>query len=121
MTDRNLIWSKTLLLASATLSGEADNVSITNSVADPIRWGRDWYNLHIQISNYRDHLAEAGHIEKTRPPDARSTRPRLDDKNWYEYDSNTIPLLHIGHIPAKTLLLTAPPERTAEGLSNGRK
>lgn len=71
MTERNLSWRKTLLVAYENFGGEADNVSITNFIVDLIKWDGDWNKLHIQLSKYRAHLAEAGHIERVRHPSAK--------------------------------------------------
>lgn len=72
MTERMLTWKSTLLVAYETFDGEADNVSITNFIADQINWDDDWNRLHTQLSKYRAHLAEAGHLEKVRHPSTKS-------------------------------------------------
>lgn len=72
MTERMLTWRRTLLVAYETFDGEADNVSITNFIADQINWDEDWNKLHLQLSKYRAHLAEAGHLEKVRYPSTKS-------------------------------------------------
>ena len=72
MTERMLTWRRTLLVAYETFDGEADNVSITNFIADQINWDEDWNKLHFQLSKYRAHLAEAGHLEKVRCPSTKS-------------------------------------------------
>ena len=72
MTERMLTWRRTLLIAYETFGGEADNVSITNFIADRINWDEDWNKLHLQLSKYRARLAEAGHLERVRRPSAKS-------------------------------------------------
>ena len=68
MTERNLTWRGTLLVAYEKFGGEADNVLITNFIVDLIKWDGDWSRLHAQLSKYKAQLAEAGHLEKVRDP-----------------------------------------------------
>ena len=68
MTERNLTWRGTLLVAYEKFGGEADNVLITNFIVDLIKWDGDWNRLHTQLSKYKAQLAEAGHLEKVRDP-----------------------------------------------------
>lgn len=72
MTERMLTWRSTLLVAYETFGGEADNVSITNFIADLINWDEDWLKLHTQLSKYRAQLAETGHLERVRHPSVKS-------------------------------------------------
>ena len=71
MTERMLTWRRTLLVAYETFGGEADNVSITNFIADLINWDEDWLKLHTQLSKYRAQLAENGHLERVRHPSVK--------------------------------------------------
>lgn len=73
MTERMLTWRSTLLVAYETFGGEADNVSITNFIADLINWDEDWFKLHTQLSKYRAQLAETGHLERVRHPSVKSS------------------------------------------------
>lgn len=75
MTERNLTWRRTLLVAYAQFGGEADNVLITNFIVDLIKWDGDWNKLHTQLSKYKAQLVETGHLEKVRHPSAK--RPGL--------------------------------------------
>ena len=72
MTERNLTWRRTLLVAYEKFGGEADNVLITNCIVDLIKWDGDWKKLHTQLSKYKAQLAEAGHLEKVRHPSTKS-------------------------------------------------
>ncbi len=72
MTERNLSWRRTLLVAYETFDGEADNVLIANFIVDLISWDGDRNKLHTYLSKYRAQLAEAGHLEKVRHPSTKS-------------------------------------------------
>ena len=72
MTERNLTWRRTLLVAYEEFGGEADNVLISNFIVDLISWDGDRSKLHTYLSKYRAQLAEAGHLEKVRHPSTKS-------------------------------------------------